>query len=42
MNDNPRAKLISIDKFGTENNWNIELFWSDEEKIELGIKKKIQ
>ena len=40
VNDNPRAKLISIDKFGTENNWNIELFWSDEEKIELGIKKK--
>ena len=40
VNDNPRAKLISIDKFGTEDNWNIELFWSDEEKIELGIKKK--
>ena len=40
INDNPRAKLISINEFGVEQNWNIELFWSDEEKIELGIKKK--
>lgn len=40
VNDNPRAKLIPVDKFGIEENWNIELFWSDEEKIELGIKKK--
>lgn len=38
--DNPRAKLIPIEKFGEDVNWNIELFWSDEEKIELGIKKK--
>ena len=37
---NSRAKLISIDKFGADDNWNIELFWTDEEKIELGIKKK--
>lgn len=40
VNDNPRAKLISIDKFRVDGNWNIELFWSDEEKIKLGIKKK--
>ena len=40
VNDNPRAKLIPVDKFGIEENWNIELFWSDEEKIELGIKKE--
>lgn len=40
VNDNPRARLITIDKFGVDENWNIELFWSDEEKIELGIKKK--
>lgn len=40
VDDNPRAKLIPIDKFGMDDNWNIELFWSDEEKIALGIKKK--
>jgi len=40
INDNPRAKLIDIDKFDGDENWNVELFWSDEEKIELGIKKR--
>lgn len=40
VEENPRAKLISIDKFDVNENWNIELFWTDEEKIELGIKKK--
>lgn len=40
VDDNPRAKLIPIGKFGKDDNWNIELLWSDEEKIELGIKKK--
>ncbi|MDE6252158.1 MAG: N-6 DNA methylase [Lachnospiraceae bacterium] len=40
VEDNPRAKLISIEKFGSNENWNIELFWTEEEKVELGIKKK--
>ena len=40
VNDSLRAKLIPIDKFEANENWNVELFWSDEEKIELGIKKK--
>lgn len=40
VEDNPRAKLLSIDKFEASENWNVELHWTDEEKIELGIKKK--
>lgn len=40
VKDNPRAKLIGIEKFGIDENWNIDLFWSDDEKIELGIIKK--
>ncbi len=37
---NSRAKLISIDNLSKDESWNIELFWSDMEKEELGIKKK--
>jgi hypothetical protein len=37
---NPRAKLLGIEKFGKETNWDINLSWTDEEKEELGIKKK--
>ena len=40
VKDNPRAKLLTIDKFKSSENWNVELHWSDEEKIALGIKKK--
>lgn len=40
VKDNPRAKLLTIDNFQANDNWNIELHWSAEEKIELGIKKK--
>lgn len=40
VKDNPRAKLLSIDNFEASENWNVELHWSDEEKIALGIKKK--
>lgn len=40
VKNNARAKLISIDKFDKESNWDINLFWTDEEKEELGIKKK--
>lgn len=40
IKENKRAKLISIDKFNKDVNWDINLFWTDEEKEELGIKKK--
>ena len=40
VKDDPRAKLLDINTFEACENWNIELRWSDEEKIELGIKKK--
>ena len=37
---NKRAKLIPINKFSKDTNWDINLFWTDEEKEMLGIKKK--
>ena len=40
VNDNPRAKLIDISNFDKDNNWDINLCWTDEEKEQLGIKKK--
>ncbi len=40
INTNPRAKLIEIDKFDKDVNWDINLFWTDTEKEKLGIKKK--
>jgi type I restriction enzyme M protein len=35
-----KMKLLSIDDFPPEKNWNIDNFWSDKEKIELGLKKE--
>lgn len=40
VDGNPRAKLLNISTFTESENWNIELHWTDEEKMELGIKKK--
>lgn len=40
VNTDGRAKLLSIDLFKSNANWNIDLAWSDEEKIALGIKKQ--
>lgn len=40
INKDPRAKLIDIKNFKKEESWDINLFWSDEEKENLGIKKK--
>ena len=40
VNNNPRAKLLKIEKFGKDDNWDINLHWTDEEKEALGIKKK--
>lgn len=34
-----RAKMLDIECFNPKENWNIERFWTDEEKIELGILK---
>ena len=32
-------KLLSLDNFPSDANWNIDNFWSDEEKISLGFKE---
>jgi len=40
VNENPRAKLIPINHFNKDNNWDINLCWSNEEKEALGTKKK--
>lgn len=40
VKDNPRAKLLEIDLFDKDDSWDINLHWSDEEKENLGIKKK--
>ena len=34
-----KMKLLSIDNFPASENWNIDNFWSDEEKITLGFKE---
>ena len=34
-----KMKLLSIDSFPADANWNIDNFWSDEEKVSLGFKK---
>ncbi len=34
-----KMKLVSIDKFPPDENWNIDNLWSDEEKINLGFKE---
>ena len=34
-----KMKLLSIDNFAPENNWNIDNFWTNEEKINLGFKE---
>lgn len=34
-----KLKLLSIDKFPANANWNIDNFWSEEEKIALGFKE---
>lgn len=39
VESNPRAKLIDIEHFDSESNWDINLCWSDDEKEKLGIKK---
>lgn len=39
FNRDGKMKLLSIDNFPADANWNIDNFWSDEEKIELGFKE---
>ncbi|MBQ5995545.1 MAG: N-6 DNA methylase [Clostridia bacterium] len=34
-----KMKLLDISKFPANGNWNIDNFWSDEEKIKLGFKR---
>jgi len=38
--DNLRCKIQPIEKFKTEEYWEIERWWSNDEKIELGIKEE--
>ena len=40
VDSNPRAKLLCVDVFSKDVNWDINLHWSDDEKEALGIKKK--
>jgi len=40
IKNNPRAKLLDIKSFNKDANWDINLHWTDEEKENLGIKKK--
>lgn len=37
--DDGKMKLLSVDNFPSDSNWNIDNFWTDEEKIELGFKE---
>lgn len=34
-----RLKLLPVDEFAADSDWNIDHFWSEEEKIELGFKQ---
>ncbi|MCL2313354.1 MAG: SAM-dependent methyltransferase, partial [Firmicutes bacterium] len=38
--DNLRCKIQPLEKFKTEEYWDIERWWSNEEKIKLGIKEE--
>lgn len=40
IKNNPRAKLLEVKLFDKDANWDINLHWTDEEKENLGIKKK--
>lgn len=40
VSEDPRAKLIKIDEFGENSNWFIDNFWSNDEKVALGVKKQ--
>lgn len=35
-----KFKMISIEKFSSDESWIIENFWSQEEKIEIGLIRK--
>lgn len=35
-----KLKLVSIDEFSPDNNWNIDNFWSEDEKVKLGFLEK--
>lgn len=34
-----KMKLLSLDNFPSDSNWNIDNFWTDQEKIDLGFKE---
>ena len=39
IESDPKLKLINIEEFDKDKSWIIENFWSEEEKIEIGLKK---
>lgn len=39
IESDPKLKLIDIKEFDKDKSWIIENFWSEEEKIEIGLKK---
>ena len=38
----PRCKIQSIDKFESANSWCIDRWWTQEEKVELGVEEEIE
>ena len=39
IESDPKLKLIDINEFAKDKSWIIENFWSEEEKVEIGLKK---
>lgn len=40
--DDPRLKLLAIDELDSKKSWIVENWWSEEEKITIGLKKERQ
>ena len=40
--DDPRCKIISIDKFYTSAHWAVDRWWTREEKIQLGVEDDVE
>lgn len=39
IEEDPKLKLISIDEFKKDNSWIIENWWTEEEKVKIGLRK---
>ncbi len=40
INIDPRCKIVPVDKFDPDGHWSVNLWWSKEEKISLGIEEE--